>query len=105
MHIKAKLYPYPVLTDFNDDYIESNFDMDVSITKNPNKIAIAVNALLENDGIKNRQRRPFPRVETLRKIFRSPFENLRANLALDGQAHCLSRRSACRAHHTPRSSC
>ena len=53
MHIKAKLYPYPVLTDFNDDYIESNFDMDVSITKNPNKIAIAVNALLENDGIKN----------------------------------------------------
>lgn len=53
MHIKAKLYPYPVLTDFNDDYIESNFDMEVSISKSPNKITIGVNTLLDNDGIKN----------------------------------------------------
>jgi hypothetical protein len=53
MHIKAKLYPYPVLTDFNDDYVDSNFDMDVSIEKSPTKITLSINTLLENKGVKN----------------------------------------------------
>ena len=53
MHIKAKLYPYPVLTDFNDDYVDSNFDMDVSIEKSPTKIRLSINTILENEGIKN----------------------------------------------------
>ena len=49
MHIKAKLYPYPVLTDFNDDYNESNFDMEVSISKSPNKITVHLYEILINN--------------------------------------------------------
>ena len=29
MHIKAKLYPYPVLASFNNDYLDSSFDIEV----------------------------------------------------------------------------
>ena len=30
MHIKAKLYPYPVLASFNNDYLDSSFDIKVA---------------------------------------------------------------------------
>lgn len=33
MDIKYKLYPYPVLTDFSDDYIESTFESLVDVSK------------------------------------------------------------------------
>ncbi len=52
MHIKAKLYPYPVLTDFNDDYIDSSFNMEISVKQTPNKIILCVNTVLDNDEIK-----------------------------------------------------
>ena len=49
MHIKAKLYPYPVLAGFNDDYINNNFNIDMSIQMQPNEIIVTFNPLLDNE--------------------------------------------------------
>lgn len=52
MHIKAKLYPYPVLANFNDDYVDSKFNIIVIIQSFPNELIIQFKPELDNDGIK-----------------------------------------------------
>lgn len=52
MHIKAKLYPYPVLANFNDDYVDSKFNINVIIQSFPNELIIQFKPELDNDGIK-----------------------------------------------------
>ena len=51
MHIKAKLYPYPVLADFNNDYCDSNFNIETSISINSNEVIASMKPQLNNDGI------------------------------------------------------
>ncbi len=52
MHIKAKLYPYPVLAGFNDDYIGSSFNIVGIIQSYPNEIIVRMKPTLVNDGLK-----------------------------------------------------
>lgn len=51
MHIKAKLYPYPVLADFNNDYINSVFNIYTSIQCYPNELCIKFTTELNNEGL------------------------------------------------------
>ena len=53
MHIKAKLYPYPVLANFNDDYVDSKFNVFVIIQSFPNELLIQFKPELNNAGIKS----------------------------------------------------
>lgn len=53
MHIKAKLYPYPVLADFNDDYIDTKFNIETSIQIYPNEVVVLMRPQLDNEGILN----------------------------------------------------
>ena len=48
MHIKAKLYPYPVLANFNDDYVDSKFNVFVIIQSFPNELLIQFKPELNN---------------------------------------------------------
>lgn len=52
MHIKAKLYPYPVLADFNNDYIDSKFNIAVIVQSYPNELCLEFKPVLNNTGIK-----------------------------------------------------
>jgi hypothetical protein len=49
MDIKYRLYPYPVLAYFNDDYIYSKFDVLAQCNNNGYDIEITINVDLEND--------------------------------------------------------
>lgn len=51
MHIKGKLYPYPVLAGFNDDYIDSSFNINVSIQLSPNDVKVSFVPELDNKEI------------------------------------------------------
>ena len=53
MHIKSKLYPYPVLAWFNDDYINSRFNIEVDVAKTPSKIELNAKVDLIDEGIKS----------------------------------------------------
>lgn len=53
MHIKAKLYPYPVLADFNDDYVDSSFNILISIQNLQSKIVCNFLPNLNNEDIYN----------------------------------------------------
>lgn len=48
MHIKAKLYPYPVLADFNDDYVSSKFNVEISVQLYPNELVVLFRPTLAN---------------------------------------------------------
>jgi len=48
MHIKGKLYPYPVLAGFNDDYINSTFNISMSIQISPNNVKVSFIPELDN---------------------------------------------------------
>ena len=52
MHIKAKLYPYPILADFNNDYIDSQFNIAVIVQSYPNELCLEFRPELNNSGIK-----------------------------------------------------
>lgn len=52
MHIKAKLYPYPVLTSFNNDYIDSNFDISIEEEKSEKEITLKFTPSITNDELK-----------------------------------------------------
>lgn len=52
MHIKAKLYPYPVLASFNNDYKESSFDIVVDEVVGEKEITLHFTPQLENIDIK-----------------------------------------------------
>lgn len=49
MFIKYRLYPYPVLAYFNDDYIDSKFDVLAQCNNNGYDIEITINVDIEND--------------------------------------------------------
>ena len=54
MEISNKLFPYPVLASFNDDYIDSNFDVTVRIKSTTrNYVTFEVLVSLENDHLLN----------------------------------------------------
>ncbi|MCH5264793.1 MAG: hypothetical protein J1F02_02760 [Lachnospiraceae bacterium] len=48
MDIRYRLYPYPVLAYFNDDYIDSKFEVIGQCEKNGYDIEVKINVLLEN---------------------------------------------------------
>lgn len=51
MDIKNRLYPYPVLAAFNDDYIESSFRTEVEDAREGFEIVFKVQSCLENDDL------------------------------------------------------
>lgn len=51
MDIRHRLYPYPVLTDDTDDYINSKFNMELQVTKGLNELCFLINLELENEEI------------------------------------------------------
>lgn len=53
MHIKAKLYPYPVLTTFNNDYIDSFFDVSIEEEKTEKEITLKFTPSLTNEELGN----------------------------------------------------
>lgn len=53
MHIKGKLYPYPVLASFNDDYKNNSFNVNMSIQLSPNDVKVFLVPELDNKEILN----------------------------------------------------
>ncbi len=54
MRIKAKLYPYPVLAPtFNNDYIDSDFNIEMTIECSSTEIIVNFIPILSNKGLKN----------------------------------------------------
>lgn len=53
MHIKAKLYPYPVLAPtFNNDYVDSDFNVQAVTQIEPSEVIVSLTPILNNKGIK-----------------------------------------------------
>lgn len=52
MVIRYRLYPYPVLAKFNDDYVDSSFSISASIEVVGFEIIVNLTAELVNDGLK-----------------------------------------------------
>lgn len=53
MHIKAKLYPYPVLASFNNDYLDSLFDIEVEEKITEKEITLHFLPKLDNEELAN----------------------------------------------------
>ena len=54
MRIKAKLYPYPVLAPtFNNDYVESDFNIEITTQCSPSEVIVNFTPILSNKGIKS----------------------------------------------------
>ncbi len=51
MHIKAKLYPYPVLASFNNDYLDSDFDINCEESILDDTIKLVLTPNLNNNGL------------------------------------------------------
>jgi hypothetical protein len=51
MNIEHKLYPYPVLTYFNDDYLNSIFMAKVEVEKGIGKIGVSLEAVTDDLGL------------------------------------------------------
>ena len=91
MHIKAKLYPYPVLANFNDDYVDSKFNIFVIIQSFPNELLIQFKPELNNAGIKtlidNNSASCYVHIEcsltSYRKIVKVPLEGLEYSIPAD----------------------
>ena len=91
MHIKAKLYPYPVLANFNDDYVDSKFNVFVIIQSFPNELLIQFKPELNNAGIKalidNNSASCYVHIEcsltSYRKIVKVPLEGLEYSIPAD----------------------
>ena len=91
MHIKAKLYPYPVLAGFNDDYINSKFNIIGIIQANSNELIITLNPVLDNPGIQNLVlgNKAYLAVHiecpltSYRRVVKVPFEGLEYRISAD----------------------
>ncbi len=91
MHIKAKLYPYPVLAGFNDDYLDSKFNVYAIIQTFPNELLIQLKPVLVNDGIQNLinkgQASVIVHIEcsltSYRKVVKVPNEGLELRISAD----------------------
>jgi hypothetical protein len=53
MDIRHKLFPYPVLSLFSDDYISSEFISEARPVKNLNEIVLFLNVSIDNEGLKD----------------------------------------------------
>lgn len=53
MHIRAKLYPYPVLASFNNDYLDSSFDIEVEEIITEKEITFKFTPKLDNEELAN----------------------------------------------------
>lgn len=53
MEIKNRLFPYPVLSDETDDYVESSFKVSVEYSREINEIILSFTIELDNPGIQN----------------------------------------------------
>ncbi len=51
MHIRAKLYPYPVLASFNNDYLDSDFDINCQEELLEDSVKITFIPQLNNNGL------------------------------------------------------
>lgn len=52
MEIRYKLYPYPVLAYYSDDYKDGSFDTTIDLQKDGYNIRIDFMASLTNEGLK-----------------------------------------------------
>lgn len=53
MDIRARLYPYPVLTSYSDDYIDSEFTFDITTENINGEIKFNFAIILENKGLQD----------------------------------------------------
>lgn len=53
MDIRAKFYPYPVLSHFSDDYVGSEYKTIIGAEKVGHNIQITISAEIENEGLKH----------------------------------------------------
>lgn len=53
MDIRYKLYPYPVLSSFADDYIDCSFISDIKVVRDIRDIVIKMNVLMDNAELQN----------------------------------------------------
>ena len=51
MDIRRRLYPYPVLSDTTDDYVDSSYSMEVEVSKGIREINLNISLKLENKQI------------------------------------------------------
>ena len=51
MDIRHRLYPYPVLSDTTDDYVDSSYSMDLEVTKGIRELCFKISLKLENKQI------------------------------------------------------
>lgn len=51
MDIRPKFYPYPVLSQFSDDYKESEFEVNINVEKAGHNILIRFNSRVKDDGL------------------------------------------------------
>jgi hypothetical protein len=51
MEIRDRLYPYPILANFRDDYVDSSFDVSVNVNIDKSNIELVANYTLINDEI------------------------------------------------------
>ncbi len=57
MEIKNRLFPYPVLCEETDDYLEGSFDVEMTFEEKLSNFKLTFEMKLENDGINNLIRR------------------------------------------------
>ena len=54
MEIKKRLFPYPVLSEDSDDYIDSSFNVEAKmLDNNLNNIKLSFSMTLDNKGLKH----------------------------------------------------
>ncbi len=51
MDIRHRLYPYPVLSDTTDDYVDSSYSMELEVTKGIRELCFKISLKLENKQI------------------------------------------------------
>ena len=51
MDVRTRLYPYPVLSADNDDYVDSEFSFEVKAVQQVREIVLDLNLTLKNDGL------------------------------------------------------
>ena len=51
MDVRYKLFPYPVLSNFTDDYEKSGFIAEINVNKDINELVFNLDVLLDDDGL------------------------------------------------------
>lgn len=95
MDIRNRLYPYPVLSENTDDYIDSSFSIDkVDVRKGIGEIEFSVNLTLNNDGIKelldSNHAEIVVHIECSQTCFRTLIRNTEMNITHKVREHFLN---------------